>query len=152
MARLTFNRDIKLLDVKEDWVHAVVLLDTQCQRGNWISRRLVERLGMSALVSTDFESFDMVQASGMSLRGSGVVNITWRWRTQQATRNYECPFYVFPESDHLDAVFGVEYIVSQNLVAVNELIMLPLIPHTKINVGTSIVRLTFLTSCISSIV
>ena len=145
MARLTFNRDIKLLDAKEDWVHAVVLLDTQCQRGNWISRRLVERLGMSALVPTDFESFDMVQASGRSLRANGVVNITRRRRTQQATINYECPFYVFPESDHLDGVFGVEHIVSQNLVVVNESLMLPLIQHTKINVGKSTVSLTFLT-------
>lgn len=130
-----FNRGIKLLDAAEEWVHVTALLDTQCQVGNWISKRLVQRLGMASLVSTSFEPPNIVDASGRPVSACGVINLNWTWYPG-GTRNHECQFYVLANADHLDVIFGVEYIVSENLLQVNESAILPLLEHKKLKRGT----------------
>jgi len=72
-----FNRDIKILSADEQWVPATALLDTQCQVGNWISKRLVDRLGMVSSISADFTPPELVDASGRSIRACGVIRLHW---------------------------------------------------------------------------
>ncbi|KAK3369654.1 ankyrin repeat-containing domain protein [Lasiosphaeria ovina] len=116
-----FNRGIKLLDENETWVHATALLDTQCQIGNWISKRLVERLGKAHLISA---RLDLPQACG-------IISLAWKWHDPRGIRVHECQFYVFPESPHIDVLFGAKYIMSEDLLRVNESAILPLVEHKK---------------------
>ncbi|KAI0529929.1 hypothetical protein GGR58DRAFT_495201 [Xylaria digitata] len=127
---MSFNRDIKILSAANEWILASALLDTQCQVGNWISRRLVERLGKLSSISTEFIPPEVVEASGGPVSACGVIDLDWKWHPQ-ATRNHVCQFYVFPFSSHLDVLFGVEYIVSERLLRVNELALAPLVKHKK---------------------
>lgn len=129
-----FNRRIEFVAAK-NVVYATALLDTQCHRGNWISNRLVQRLGMASLISTSFEPLNMVDASGRPVNASGVIDLNWRWYPN-GTRNYESQFYVLPNSDHLDVIFGVEYIEAENLLHVNESAMLPLVEDNRLDRGT----------------
>jgi len=131
----TFNRGIKLLAENESWVHATALLDTQCQVGNWISNRLVERLGKTHLISTPPHLPQVLDASGRLIRPRGIINLTWKWHDPRGLRNHDCQFYIFPESAHLDMVFGVEYIVAEGLVCVNESAILPLVEHKPAKKG-----------------
>ncbi|KAK0721754.1 hypothetical protein B0T26DRAFT_673542 [Lasiosphaeria miniovina] len=105
--------DIKLLDENETWVHATALLDTQCQVGNWISKRLVR------------------DASGRLIQACGLITLAWKWHDPRGIRVHECQFYVFPESPHLDVLFGAQYIVSGDLLRVNESAILPFVEHKK---------------------
>ncbi|RYC54082.1 hypothetical protein CHU98_g12127 [Xylaria longipes] len=127
---MSFNRDIKILSTTNEWIPATALLDTQCQVGNWISRRLVERLGKLSSISTEFVLPEVVEASGGPVSACGVIDLEWKWHPQ-ATRNHVCQFYVFPRSSHLDVLFGVEYIVSERLLQVNELALAPLVKQKK---------------------
>ncbi|KAI1124035.1 hypothetical protein F5Y10DRAFT_250548 [Nemania abortiva] len=126
----TFNRDIKILSNEKEWIVATALLDTQCHVGNWVSHRLVERLGKLSSISTEFVPPEVIEASGGPVSACGVVDLDWKWHPQ-ATRNHVCRFYVFPSSDHLDVLFGVEYIVSERLLQVNELALTPLVKEDK---------------------
>lgn len=109
---------------------ATALLDTQCHVGNWISHRLVQRLGKISSISTEFVPPKVVEASGRPVTACGVINLDLKWHPQ-ATRNHVCPFYVFPHSDHIDVLFGVEYIASEGLLQVNELALAPLVKHKE---------------------
>ncbi|KAI3320626.1 hypothetical protein HD806DRAFT_547173 [Xylariaceae sp. AK1471] len=116
---MSFNRDIKILSTANEWILATALLDTQCQVGNWISRRLVERLGKLSSFSTEFVPPEVVEASGGPVSACGVIDLDWKWHPQ-ATRNHVCQFYVFPFSSHLDVLFWL-----------NELALAPLVKHKK---------------------
>jgi hypothetical protein len=43
-----FERNIKIVNSEQNLERAVAALDTQCKRRNWISPRLVERIGNQA--------------------------------------------------------------------------------------------------------
>ncbi|GAW23978.1 hypothetical protein ANO14919_135570 [Xylariales sp. No.14919] len=132
--RETFNRDIKIMSTNDGCKLATALLDTQCRVGNWVSRRLVERLGMLSSISTKFVPPEVVDANGRPVTPCGVVNLTWKWHPD-GIRVHDCRFYVLPSSDHLDVVFGAEYIESKRLLQVNEQAFLMLVPHKKSKKG-----------------
>ncbi|KAJ3555624.1 hypothetical protein NPX13_g10320 [Xylaria arbuscula] len=125
-----FNREIRILSTTNEWMLATALLDTQCCEGNWISRRLVERLERSSSISTEFEPPEIIEASGRPVKHCGVVKLEWKW-FPRGTRVHEDRFYVVPSSDHLDVVFGAEFIVSEKLLEVNEMAFLPLVRDKK---------------------
>lgn len=83
------------------------------------------------MVLTDLQLPNVVDASGRLVRACGAIDLTWMWHPQ-GTRANKCRFYVLSESsDHLDVIFGVEFLESQDLVQVNESVMLPLIQDKK---------------------
>ena len=135
--KATFNRDIKIMGSDDEWVLATALLDTQCHTGNWISKRLVQRLGKLSSISFDFVPPHIVDASGRLVLACGVIDLRWRWHPH-GCRFHECQFYILPDSSHLDILFGVQYIVSENLVFVNESAMVPLVQHKKAKKSKSI--------------
>jgi len=96
--------------------------------------RLVQRLGKSAQLSTDLAPPDVVEASGRPVIACGIVDLTWQWHPR-GTRIYESAFYVLPDSDHIDVLFGVDAIVAMNLVQANQSIIAPLVEHKKLNKG-----------------
>ncbi|KAI1457861.1 hypothetical protein F4805DRAFT_474762 [Annulohypoxylon moriforme] len=127
---MNFNREVKILTTGNEWILATALLDTQCHAGNWISRRLVDRLGKLSLISTNFVSPQVVEVSGRPVSACGVIDLDWKWHPN-GTRNHTCQFHVLPDSDHLDVLFGVEYIISESLLQVNELALAPLVEYKK---------------------
>jgi tetratricopeptide (TPR) repeat protein len=129
----SFHWDIKIIDAKGDAVLATALLDTACQTGNWISQRLVERLGKTSSISQDFAAPSVADANGNSVRATGVVTLEFK-RGQRGNRFYESQFFVFPPfSNHFDVIFGVEYIVRENLLSVSEDVLVPLVLHKKLD-------------------
>ncbi|KAL8850725.1 MAG: hypothetical protein Q9221_004373 [Calogaya cf. arnoldii] len=131
-----FNRDIQIADHKCKYILASALLDTQCQRGNWISKRLVERLGRQHEISQDYNPPDVLDANGHPVVACGIISLQWKW-SPRGTRVHECSFLVFPESDHLDVIFGAEYLWSKGLVFVNESAMTPMTAHNKATTASS---------------
>ena len=129
-----FNRDIQIANHKCKYILASALLDTQCQRGNWISRRLVERLGRQHEISQDYNPPDVLDANGHPVVACGIISLQWKW-SPRGTRVHECSFLVFSESDHLDVIFGAEYLESKGLVFVNESAMTPMTAHNKTTTG-----------------
>ncbi|KAL9032838.1 MAG: hypothetical protein Q9180_006281 [Flavoplaca navasiana] len=125
-----FIRDIQIVDVDCNYVLASALLDTQCQDGNWISRRLVQRLRMEDQISQEFESPALTDAGGHPILACGIIHLQWKLRSR-GIRVHECDFFVFPESRHLDVIFGVNYILDAGLITINEGAMTPMTAHHK---------------------
>ena len=130
--RKAYDQDIVLLNPLNKLVYLRALLDTQCKGGNVISNRVVQEYGLSSLVLTDLELPEFVDASGNLMQACGAIDLTWRWYLE-GTRNYTCRFYVLPDSDHLDVVFGAEFISRNKLLLVNKPRMLILVEKKKID-------------------
>lgn len=125
-----FSKDIRIAIAGGPYAHARALLDTQCQSGNWISRRLVERLGKTSEILGVNNPPSLKAVSGHSITPYGILSLDWRWN-ETGNRVHRCDFYVFPESDHLDIIFGAEYIAAEDLVTVPVCSFSPLTQHRK---------------------
>jgi hypothetical protein len=91
-------------------------------------------LGKESTISSDFVSPELTDAGGHDVVPCGVIDLDWKWHPR-GTRVHQCRFYVFSTSDHLDVLFGVEYIVNEGLLIVNESAMAPLTEHKKLTKG-----------------
>ena len=94
----------------------------------------MQRLGKVSSICTNFVAPKVVDASGKPVKACGVIKLDWKWHPK-ATRNHVCQFYVLPDSDHLDVLFGVDYIISEKLLQVNELALAPLVEYKKLKKG-----------------
>ncbi|KAK4211760.1 hypothetical protein QBC37DRAFT_206202 [Rhypophila decipiens] len=128
-----FKIDIIILrNGSEPQLPAVALLDTQCQKGNWISSRLVERLGVSDQVRTDIEAVEVWDANGKPVKACGAVDLVWRPHPN-GERNHWCRFYVLPRSgDKFDIILGADFIHANGLLLLNLPALLTLTEHEKI--------------------
>ena len=108
-------------------------MDTGCLSGNWISAKLVKRLGKESSVSQDFESPGSVDASGNPVHAAGVIELSWR-KHPRGTKFHHCRFFVFAEIDQFDLLVGVDYIQSEKLMSINDA-MVPLVLHKNVKKG-----------------
>lgn len=115
---------------------AVALLDTQCQSGNWISLRLVERLGLTDHITKNTNIPVLRSGTGQDVESLGELEIEWRWYPN-GVRMYHALFFVFKEGSHLDIIIGVEFIVREDLVRANMPAFVPLVEHQKTTKGKS---------------
>lgn len=109
--------------------YAVALLDTQCHK-NWISKCLVDRLGKGEDISEEFHPPIVRDVSGHEVASCGTISLEWMWGPE-GTKVFDCKFFVFTNSDHLDVIFGVEYIIAQGLIDTPRDVIAPLTPHKK---------------------
>lgn len=93
----------------------MALLDSQCRAGNWISKRLVQRLGKGGEISQDYTTPNLQDVNGHDVEPCGTISLEWWWHPQ-GIRVYECDFYVFANSDHLDVVLGAQCIFRERLL------------------------------------
>ncbi|KAK0646931.1 hypothetical protein B0T16DRAFT_493816 [Cercophora newfieldiana] len=94
----------------------VVLLDTQCDSGIWISRRLVEELGLWPSISACLNPPLVSDASGNVVVPCGSINLTWMWQDPPGTRVYTSEFLVLPNIDDVDVLAGRDFIQGLGLV------------------------------------
>lgn len=134
-AATQFVRNIQIANADREYILALALLDTGCQTGNWISRRLVEQLRWQHKISQDYEPPNLTDASGHAVVACGIISLQWKW-SPQGTRVHNCEFFIFRESPHLDVVFGGDYIVSEELLTINEKAMITMTAHNKATSGT----------------
>ena len=98
----------------------------------------MERLGKVPFISQDFTAPSVADANGNSVQASGIITLEFK-RAQRGNRFYQSQFFVFPPSaDHFDVIFGVEYIVRENLVSVSEDALVPLVLHKKLDKSESL--------------
>lgn len=82
-------------------------------------------------ISDDIVQPTVFDANGNPVHAAGVITLTWRWQPRrQTTRTHHSQFYVFAESDHIDVVFGGDYITSHNLMSINEYAFLPMVTRS----------------------
>lgn len=124
-----FDRHIKIADVNCNYILACALLDTQCHTGNWISTHTVERSGRQHEISHDYEPPNLIDAGGHEVVACGIISLQWKW-SPRGTRIHECKFFVW-QSPSVDVIFGVDYIVSEGLITINERNMLVMLAHNK---------------------
>jgi len=127
-----FNKSILVENAQSEFQSATALLDTQCQHGNWISNRLVERLGRQEYVRQEKETLNVQDVNGQEVHSLGTIKLSWKWNSR--SRVYDADFHVF-NSEHFDILFGVQYIVAKGMVTFNSGetdVIAPLVSHTKI--------------------
>ena len=112
----------------------MALFDTQCQAGNWISSRLVEKLKKTNDV-TQLDAPYLEDVNGREVEADG--SITLDWKLVDGNRTHDANFFVFAHSDHLDVLFGVKTIVALGAVRFNKEAIAPLTEHKKITLGQS---------------
>lgn len=113
--------------------HATVLLDTQCDTGIWISRRLVEKMGLWASVAICHDSPLLMDANGNPVMACGVIELDWMWQDPPGRRTHQSQFLVLPAGimDEVDVVAGREFIQEYGLVRLNRGNFLVLMQHEK---------------------
>ena len=89
----------------------------------------MERLGRQDEISHDCEPPYLKDAGGHEVVASGIISLEWKWALR-GTRFHEDKFFVF-EIENLDVLFGAEFILSRDLLTVNERNMLVMIAHNK---------------------
>lgn len=125
---------MKILDANDDFQFAIALLDTQCQRGNWISERLLGRLGLSHLISKSTVTLDMRSASGHRVESRGTIRLQWKWHPNGTCIKHET-FYILGDVTEIDVVIGRDYIVKHGLLRPDPAAFMPLIQHEKTTEG-----------------
>ena len=125
-----YTRAMRIFDINSKELKAVASLDTLCQTGIWISRRLVKRLGRLGEILPANAPPNLRDVNGCPVECCGKIRLEWVW-SPNGTRVYQEDFYVFPKSSHIDVIFGIEYIVAKNLLSVNENSFAPMVIHTK---------------------
>jgi hypothetical protein len=114
-----FRRIIQINDNNGVYRDAVALLDTQCD-GNWISNRLIKRLGLENLIVDCATTENHITPSG-SLLPSATIKPTWKFKSGVSVQD-EYEFFVFKdtrESDYYDVLIGRQYIVKGGLLTIN---------------------------------
>ena len=124
-----FNQCVRIVDAKGELLHAIALLDTQCQIGNWVSARLVNALGKSGDISHVWIPPDVQDANGVDVTPCGTIRLKWLWRPD-STRYHEADFYVLDNSC-IDIIFGRKYIVENGLLERPKGVMLTLVEHKR---------------------
>ena len=111
---------------------AAAALDTQCQTGNWISRRLVEELGLVNSIRYDSEPAQVITATGQEVESCGIINLNWKLVPNE-NRVFRGNFFVLPGVRHLDVILGRDIINQENILSVNSRgLFAPLIAHKKL--------------------
>jgi predicted GIY-YIG superfamily endonuclease len=116
---------------------AMALLDTGCQTGNWISPKIVARLGKQGSVSQEFDAPGAADANGRPVTAAGVIELQWK-KHPRDNRLHHTRFFVFADVDQFDILLGAEYIVKENLIGISQDAMAPLVEHEKTKKGKSI--------------
>ena len=132
-----FARAIKIMDAQSELIPALALLDTLCQSGDWISKRLVQRLGKQGDIKPEKVLSSIKDANGREVEACGTIKLHWKW-CPRGVRIFDTTFNVFSDSRQFDVIFGVEFIFAQNIMSVNEeAMMAPLTAHKKIKPSKS---------------
>jgi len=90
----------------------------------------VDRLGKGEDISEEFHPPIVRDVSGHEVASCGTISLEWMWGPE-GTKVFDCKFFVFTNSDHLDVIFGVEYIIAQGLIDTPRDVIAPLTPHKK---------------------
>jgi len=107
----------------------MALLDTQCQSGNWVSKRVVEELAKLEDIASVRTLPDVEDANGNDVVPCGIISLQWLWNAN-STRYYHSDFYVLAK-DHFEIIFGDKYILDHGLLKRPKGVMLPLVAHKR---------------------
>ena len=110
-----------------------VLMDTQCTKGNWISYKLVKKLGMKRWMGPVDEPLNVRDYNGNSVDAEGVIS--FRWGGRNGTTIYDpVKCYVGNPGIDFDIIFGSEYIRKEKLASVNAERFLVTVQHEPANI------------------
>jgi len=110
--------------------NAIALLETGCLTGNWISRRLVNKLCAQNFVNPDTQRA-MRAADGGIVQSQGTLRLDWRW-TSKGVQINTATFHVW-DAPHHDVIIGNEYITQNGLLSWNEDAFSPLTEHKSVS-------------------
>lgn len=119
--------------------NAIALLDTQTQKGNWISHDLLQRMHMLTQAHPVHNPPTLDTPSG-SISAAGRIRIDFKRR--EGNRYYPCDFYVFPPSCGLgfDVILGRDFINRYKILSVNQDAMLPVLERDSLTPGQTDIK------------
>ena len=117
-------------------IPALGVLDSACDDGIWISDRLVKELGLQGQISFHLPPLTLRQGSGHLVTSCGSILLHWKWAS--GMRIHHDHFFVAPEWDEIDVVFGKRYLDKNQHLTVNEESFLLLTAHKNMTSGRSI--------------
>jgi len=129
-------------------VPATAMFDTGCHGPNWVSKEIIRDLGMESKIEV-FEGWrapKLKDANGKPFEAIGQVALHWQFHGHTYAKWFSGTFCV-TESNHIQVIFGLYYIVEKRLVSVNNDMMIPLISDKKIKLCMS----GFILHCINTI-
>lgn len=109
----------------------VALLDTQAAGRNYISRHLIEKLGMESEVKRDTVRPISYGFTGERIESEGTIAFQWMLYDGKTVHD-SVTFHVSTTQHEIDMIFGAPYIVEKRLLYSNRELFLPLIEHRKI--------------------
>ncbi|KAL9109280.1 MAG: hypothetical protein Q9227_006035 [Pyrenula ochraceoflavens] len=128
-----FTPDILIRTLTGVYVVAAAALDTQCQTGNWISKRLVDELRLSSRIRQEPAPERAITATGEVVESCGIIHIDWKLASS-GTRVLHGDFFVQATARHWDVILGQDFINKEKLFSPQSYRLLaPLAMHQKIS-------------------
>ena len=104
------------------------MLDTACAQGNWISRALLKKLGMTHEIRPVKHAPKIKDIHRRSVKAIGEID--FQWQSLNGIKIYDpVSFYVQDISDEVEMLFGAPYIKAERLLIPNPALMLILTSH-----------------------
>lgn len=126
----------------KDDIPVTALFDTGAEGVNWVSKELVTQLGLELDIwecASSKKTPGLLDASGNAIRASQSIELSWKWLSNDRYGHQKwrtSNFYILPpRSDHIQVLFGTDYIREHKLVQFNE--PAPLAPLTANQALTS---------------
>ncbi|KAF2659985.1 hypothetical protein K491DRAFT_688839 [Lophiostoma macrostomum CBS 122681] len=113
-----FTPDIFIRTLNGRYIIAAAALDTQCQEGNWVSKRLIEELGLLSSVHHEHQSPQVITATGEEVESYGSIDLVWKLAPNE-NRVYRGKFFVLSNVRHLDVILGQDTINKEAILAPN---------------------------------
>lgn len=115
---------------KKKSMDAIVLLDSGCTVGNWVSWDFLAAHGIEGEMRNLDRPITVDDINGNPMHALGLISFSWRVSPEGQEMHGPVAFNV-ANIWHLDVdmIFGRVYIVRKKLVTTNRGKMLPLVPH-----------------------
>ncbi|KAF2741504.1 hypothetical protein EJ04DRAFT_571584 [Polyplosphaeria fusca] len=128
----SYTPDILIRTLAGEYMVAAAALDTQCQLGNWISKRLVEELGMIDSIRHEMAPAQVVTATGEEVESCGTISLIWKLAPNE-NRVFRGTFFVLSGARHLDVILGQDTIKKEGFLSLNSRkLFAPFATHRKI--------------------
>jgi hypothetical protein len=131
--RFQWTMEIPCIDSNGKKKHkpAMALLDSQTQKGNWVSMKLLRRLNKTKEIEQPLDRPTLNTPLG-PVTAAGTIELSMK--RMEGNSYYDCNCYVFPDETGMcfDLILGQEFLVEHEIMTVNDGALMPMVENDKL--------------------
>ncbi|ORY15535.1 hypothetical protein BCR34DRAFT_169059 [Clohesyomyces aquaticus] len=130
----TWDIEIKRKDGRPENTNAVALIDSACQKGNWISHHLIKRMGIERSKLEPLYNGPTLDSGAGPVTADHEIELSFK--RVNGNQYYDITCFVFPpNTKRMDMVIGLDFISEHDILSVNDGACLPLLENGTLSAG-----------------